>query len=154
MQEVFENIINKLEEQKEYYKDIRKNTHCRVTETSECDSCRADHCLDARLRCVDDITEIVKQEAEQYNNGWIPVEEELPRDCDNRFYMCIVENHEEDLPMFSQYDEEYGFGFWHDIYDEHTLGFVDSEFKTNEELGYEEVIAWQPLPQPYQPKGE
>ena len=99
------------------------------------------------------IKETVK-EIEENHNGWIPVEEELPKDCDNRFYMCIVENHEEDLPMFCQYDEEYGFGFWHDIYDEHTLGFVDSEFKTNEELGYEEVIAWQPLPQPYQPKGE
>lgn len=83
------------------------------------------------------------------NNGWIPCSDRLPEDCDNRFYMCIVENHEEDLPMFCQYDEEYGFGFWHDIYDEHTLGFVDSEFKTNEELGYEKVIAWQPLPEPF-----
>lgn len=88
------------------------------------------------------------------NNSWIPCSERIPEDCDNRFYMCIVENHEEDLPMFCQYEEGYGFGFWHDIYDEHTLGFVDSEFKTNEELGYEKVIAWQPLPAPYQPKGE
>lgn len=83
------------------------------------------------------------------NNGWIPCSERLPDDCDNRFYMCIVENHEEDLPMFCQYEEDYGFGFWHDIYDEHTLGFVDSEFRTNEELGYEKVIAWQPLPPAY-----
>lgn len=83
------------------------------------------------------------------NNGWISVNDRLPEDCDNRFYMCIVENHEEDLPMFCQYDEEYGFGFWHDIYDEHTLGFVDSEFRTNEELGYEKVIAWQSLPPSY-----
>ena len=96
--------------------------------------------------------DIVKQVVEEYNNGWVPVSDRLPEDCDNRFYMCIVENHEEDLPMFCQYDEEYGFGFWQDIYDEHTLGFVDSEFKTNEELGYEKVIAWQPLPEPY--KGE
>ena len=97
--------------------------------------------------------EIVKQEAEQYNNGWIPVEEELPKDGDNRYYMCIVENHEEDPPMCCQYDEECGFGFYQDIYDEHTLGFVDCVFQTNEELGYEKVIAWQQL-LPYQPKGE
>ncbi|MGN1193839.1 MAG: DUF551 domain-containing protein [Dorea sp.] len=83
---------------------------------------------------------------------WIPVSERLPEDCDNRFYMCILENHEEDLPMFCQYEEDYGFGFWHDIYDEYTLGFVDTEFKTNEELGYEKVIAWQPLPEPYKLK--
>lgn len=84
--------------------------------------------------------------------GWIPCSERLPKDCDTRFYMCIVENHEEDPPMFCQYEEYRGFGFWHDIYDERTLGFVDSEFKTNEELGYEKVIAWQPSPEPYQPK--
>lgn len=76
-------------------------------------------------------------------------EERLPEDDDMRFYMCIVENHEEDLPMFCQYDSEYGFGFWRDIYDSVTLGFVDTEFKTNDELGYEKVIAWQPLSDPY-----
>ena len=85
---------------------------------------------------------------------WIPCSERLPDDRDNRFYMCTVENHEEDQPMFCQYEEEYGFGFWNDIYDEHTLGFVDSEFKTNEELGYEKVIAWQPLPEPYRTEKE
>lgn len=82
-------------------------------------------------------------------NGWIPVSEKLPEDDDMRFYMCIVENYEEDLPMFCQYDSEYGFGFWHDIYDSTSLGFVDTVFKTNDELGYEKVVAWQPLPEPY-----
>lgn len=96
--------------------------------------------------------EIIKELAEQHNNGWISVNDRLPEDCDNRSYMCIVENHEEDLPMFCQYDEEYGFGFWHDIYDEQTLGFVDSEFRTNEELGYEKVVAWQ-LPPAYKEGG-
>lgn len=82
-------------------------------------------------------------------SGWIPVSECLPKDLDNRFYMCIVGNHEEDLTMFCQYDEELGFGFWTDIYDEFSLGFVDTEFKTNEEFGYEKVIAWRQLPEPY-----
>ena len=97
--------------------------------------------------------EIVQEVAEEYNNGWIQVDEELPKDGDNRYYMCIVENHEEDPPMCCQYDEECGFGFYQDIYDEHTLGFVDCVFQTNEELGYEKVIAWQQL-LPYHPKGE
>lgn len=86
------------------------------------------------------------------NGGWIPVKERLPEDDDMRFYMCIAENHEEDLPMFCQYDREYGFGFWRDIYDSATLGFVDTEFSTNDELGYEKVVAWQPLPEPYKMK--
>lgn len=99
------------------------------------------------------VIEIVNQLAEEYKGGWVPCSERLPEDCDNRFYMCIVENHEEDLPMYCQYEEEYGFGYWQDIYDEHTLGFVDSEFSTNEELGYEKVIAWRQIPK-YQKEGE
>ncbi len=98
------------------------------------------------------IMEIEEQPTVYVNDGWIPVEERLPEDDDMRFYMCIVENHEEDLPMFCQYDSEYGFGFWHDMYDSVSLGFIDTEFRTNDELGYEKVIAWQPLPEPYKPK--
>ena len=138
MNKEFEKIIEKLEE-------IRAKKTCNKEKCDTKELCR--------ICVVDDAIEIVKQEAEQYNNGWIPVEEELPKDGDNRYYMCIVENHEEDPPMYCQYDEGCGFGFYQDIYDEHTLGFVDCVFQTNEELGYEKVIAWQQL-LPYQPKGE
>ncbi|MGN0398866.1 MAG: DUF551 domain-containing protein [Blautia sp.] len=110
----------------------------------------------SRLICAGKCTGIVQAmkivENQPQVGVWIPCSQRMPEDGDNRFYMCIVENHEEEPPMFCQYEEGYGFGFWNDIYDEHTLGFVDSEFKTNEELGYEKVIAWQPLPEPY--KGE
>ena len=136
MQAAFEKIIEKLEELHERY----INQYGAIGGNPMAFS-------------VKECMEIVKQEAEQYNNGWIPVEEELPKDGDNRYYMCIVENHEEDPPMCCQYDEECGFGFYQDIYDEHTLGFVDCVFHTNEELGFEKVIAWQQL-LPYQPKGE
>ena len=86
---------------------------------------------------------------ERKKHEWIPCSERLPEDYDNRFYMCVVENHEEDPPMLCQYEEDYGFGFWYDNYDENTLGYLDSEFKTNEELGYEKVVAWMSLPEPY-----
>lgn len=83
---------------------------------------------------------------------WIPVSERLPEDLDNRFYMCIVENHEDDLPVFMQYDDELGFGYWIDRLHPETLGYLGDEFETTEDLGYEKVIAWMPLPGPY--KGE
>lgn len=79
---------------------------------------------------------------------WISVEDKLPEDVDRRFFMCLVENHLEDPPMMCQYEEEYGFGFWKDIYDPATLGFVDSEFETMEELKYEKVLYWMPLIEP------
>ena len=66
MNKVFEKIIEKLESQKEYYKTIRKNTYCRRTEMDDCDSCRANHYLEARLSAIDDAIEIVKQETEKY----------------------------------------------------------------------------------------
>ena len=140
MQEVFSKIIEELEELHERY-------------VNQYGVVGGNPMAFAVRECIDIVEEIVKQEAEQYNGGWIPVEEELPKDGDSRYYMCIVENHEEDPPMLCQYDEECGFGFYKDIYDEHTLGFVDCVFQTNEELGYEKVIAWQQL-LPYQPKGE
>ena len=143
MQEVFEKIIEKLEDAKSNVPVNRLLDNIIKDKPKEL----------GQLMAYNKSIEIVKRAAEQYNNGWIPVEEELPKDGDNRYYMCIVENHEEDPPMCCQYDEGCGFGFYQDIYDEHTLGFVDCEFNTNEELGYEKVIAWQQL-LPYQPKGE
>lgn len=79
---------------------------------------------------------------------WISVNERVPEDIDRRFFMCLVKNHLEEPPMFCQYEGEYGFGFWKDIYDPVSLGFVDSEFSTMEELGYEKVLYWMPLIEP------
>ena len=151
MQEVFEKIIEKLEERTSFLSDCTKYGNKDAEQQNKSYSTMMMYEV---YDLVADLIDIVKQAFAEYNNGWIPCSERLPEDCDNRFYMCIAENHEEDLPMFCQYEEGYGFGFWHDIYDEHTLGFIDSEFKTNEELGYEKVIAWQQRPEPYQTKGE
>lgn len=150
MKEFVEKLIERLEEKRMEYFITIANT--------------GDEKLDFAYEnigdLIDSITVIVNQLAEEFggdinvgskNQGWIPVTERLPEDYDNRFYMCIVENHEEDLPMFLQYYEEIGFGVWQDYYDGHTLGFIDSEFRTNEELGYEKVIAWQQIPE-YKPE--
>ena len=60
MQEVFEKIIEKLEERsKEYNSGVR--LHGKPEEMLTCEA-----------------IEIVKQAAEEYDDGWIPVEERLP----------------------------------------------------------------------------
>lgn len=103
-----------------------------------------------RMVNIDDIAVSVLMEIEEQPAVplRIAVEDSLPEDGDSRFYMCLVENHLEDPPMYCQYEEEYGFGFWKDIYDPVTLGFVDSEFDTMEELGYEKVLYWMPMIEP------
>ena len=55
-----ENVVEQLESLKENYRKARENTYCRSTETDDCDSCRADHYLDARLSTIDRVIEIVK----------------------------------------------------------------------------------------------
>ena len=114
----------------------------------------ADPLYDGVLSAIFQIREYIKKmrkidDAEgKSEKQWISVDEKLPEDIDRRYFMCLVENHLEDPPMFCQYEEEYGFGFWKDIYDPVTLGFVDSEFETMEELGYEKVLYWMPMIEP------
>lgn len=66
MNEFIEKLIGRLEEKKETYKEIRKNTHCRRTEMDDCDSCIADNKLQNRLETIDNVIEIVNQLAEEY----------------------------------------------------------------------------------------
>ena len=128
MQEVFEKIIEKLEEQKKGNPFVYgKNDKSRDASVSR--------------QTLDYAIEIVKQEAEKYDNGWIPVSERLPDEA----FGCLVTvmdcepstqtDFENILPYFVGYDGE----TWNDA--------------DGEEIPFE-VMAWQPLPQPYQPKGE
>ena len=129
-------------------------------EHKRCSECRYnDFCDDIDLPSIDSVSLRKTVEGYAEANGlldhmnyiddqkWIPVSEHLPEDLDNRFYMCIVENHEDDLPMFVQYDDELGFGYWADHFHPQTLGYLGDEFITSEELGYEKVIAWMNIPE-------
>lgn len=61
--------------------------------------------------------------------------------------MCILENHEDDLPVFLQYDAKYGFGHYEYQYGPFTFVLIDYAFITAEELGYANVIAWMDIPE-------
>lgn len=106
-----------------------------------------------KLVTARDFLEMIEQlqedlEQDEKENGWIPVSERLPDGDDCRYFMCLLENHLEDVPIFLQYNESVGFGFYTDIHDPVTLGFVDTEFSTVKELGYEEVLYWRELLNP------
>ena len=137
MKEVFEKIIEKLEE----YRDENLVEH---------DSEMANHCKqdcndvnDCTLCVWDKAIEIVKQEAEKFvpdtnvgNNGWIPCSEKLPE-------------LRQDVLVTVKYTGFMGMhGYWI------KTGHMEAENDWWGDCAGGEVIAWQPLPQPYQPKGE
>ena len=102
---------------------------------------------------VDDI-EAIKEAISalsENNGGWIPIEERKPaEDGEYLLWGKISEDEESDYQFIGNYDacgEE--FGDWEDYYDSSTLGFLDSELHK-----YHEVLAWQPLPEPYKKGGE
>lgn len=130
MQEVFEKIIEKLKEYE--YENLVEH-----------DSEMANHCKqdcndvnDCTLCVFDKAIEIIKQEAEKLvpdtnvgNNGWVPCSERLPEE-NSSVIACFAHGLVTELAFYG--------GLFHGIYD----------YNTNV------IIAWQPLPQPYQPKGE
>lgn len=90
------------------------------------------------LITVEDAIEIVKQEAELYNNGWIPCSERLPEIVGR--YLVTALWGDGNFKKYSVYDAVYGSdGIWH------VQDYVPAPYK---------VLAWQPLPEPYEPKGE
>ena len=86
---------------------------------------------------VPDIVNIVNTISEEYNNGWIPCSERLPEDKQT----CLVTARIYFTPdHVDEIDNYIGVG-------------IDTYSKQFGWLGTE-TIAWQPLPAPYQPKGE
>ena len=79
---------------------------------------------------------------------WIPVNERLPEES-GEYLVRPSDGVLEDYSDFSEvmimpYDADCeAFGWWNEVYDPVTLGYVDSNFDEYE------VVAWMPLPEPY-----
>ena len=129
MQTVFEKIIEKLEEMihpKQLYFCKYARGGCKHLDNDDKD------CMEC---VVENAIEIVKQEAEQYNNGWIPCNEKLPE-------------LRKDVLVTVKYTGFMGMhGYWI------KTGHMEAENDWWGDCAGGEVIAWQPLPQPYT-KGE
>lgn len=132
MQEVFEKIIEELEGKRLIYFLTIANTG------DEKLDCAYEHVGDA----LDKAIEIVKKEAEKLgtdtnvgSNGWIPCSERLPEPI--RPVLVTLRN------------------WMNDKYFVRVGRFHTDHWKTDEGIVENSVVlAWQPLPQPYQPKGE
>lgn len=115
MQEVFEKIIDKLEKEMfsaELYGD-------------EWNGQTVDNLL-----CLGNVSDVIEQVVAEYNNGWIPCSERLPKEYGD--YLCC------------------------DKYGEYIIGFpierISAEKSFYIETEHEimnDCIAWQPLPKPY-----
>lgn len=72
----------------------------------------------------------------------------------NTWFEVVQKDNEEELPRAAmQYDDELGFGFYHDIFDPVSLGYVDTEFTTVAEEGLAEVVAWREIEE-FESEGE
>ena len=131
MKEAFEKIVERLEIY-EYNNLIEHNEelseHCKKT---DCDSV-----VNCSVCIMDKAISIVNEIAEEYNNGWISCSEidKLPKDG---------------TPVLVQDYEDY-----YEVYYCETKrgmkGFSDGDWWSSPN----NYKAWQPLPEPYQPKGE
>lgn len=144
MNKAFDKIIEKLKEEKMSYFLTIANTG---DEKLDCAYEQVGNALDKAI-------EIVIQEAEKYNNGWIPCSDQLP---DKRDWY---------LAMFQEVDTGFiGLPFIADyLMGSHTNSTTEdgwiiancTEIEEDRAEYYKKLkcIAWRPLPQPYQPKGE
>lgn len=129
---VFEKIIEKLEEDKEWYK----------THSIDKDFNRG--IIGAFSRSIS----VIQKVAEEHNNGWIPISSGK-RPKDNQFILFTVKL-ERGGNLETFYNTKYGF---YEFYDEGLGRFVISDGSVNT-IPFGEVIAWQPLPEPYKCEGK
>ena len=129
MQEVFQKIIENLDKASDYY---------------ECQEQGREH---VRMVDLTDAIEIVKQAVAEYNNGWIPCSERLP------------DLHRVDMESEGEY---YIISDSVIVTDGERICIAEYEIDDGDRVGWssceceetEAVIAWQPLPPIYHPKGE
>ena len=95
--------------------------------------------LDERARGIEQAIEIVNQLAEEYNNGWIPVEKTLPKK--SGYYTVTEEQYSLDMR------KKMGVRVSHEVQ-------FDAEEQRWHRAKFLKVIAWKEHETPYQPKGE
>lgn len=86
--------------------------------------------------------EIVKQAVAEYNNDWIPCSERFPK---------VEDLHEKSVDDCTCYLIQRRCGIM-DV--AHYIKVYGEPYFESNSIKMKDVVAWMPLPQPYQPKGE
>lgn len=149
MQEVFEKIIEKLSNLgwvfADYYPDGTNIS--RVSKKSI---------------SYDEVVEMVRQVDAEYNNGWIPCSERLPENEKHKGVFCprywLMTKYGQTVGWYNPDRESWFVLVWfmtgRHLKEEIDLERGDVPKLVRAPLNTGIVIAWQPLPEPYQPKGE
>ena len=138
MNEVFEKILDMLEEKQQYFQKFYETDG--NTEEDE-------NINKATQLAFDDAKNIVQEVAEEYNGGWIACSERLPEESG---YYLVTYHDWSDGNFLPKYDDTYVRRLHYQI-SEHFVGWnypknVDDRAEND---CHKEVIAWQPLPEPF-----
>ena len=135
--EMFEEKLKKSEERYHRYLDD-SNLSC-MFDKSDIEETRVD--------TIKEMLEIVQEVAEEYKGGWIPCSERLPEESG---YYLVTYHNWSDGNFLPKYNDTYVRRLHYQI-SEHFVGW---NYPKNVDDGAEndchkEVIAWQPLTEPY-----
>lgn len=92
---------------------------------------------------ISDVIDFIERFQKNYNNGWIPCSERLPNFEERKRSYCRNAHGAEFIVMIE------GATLPTTLY----IKMVDNNWR-DEHGNYYNVIAWQPLPESYQPKGD
>lgn len=147
MQEAFEKIVEKFEERTGFLSDCTKygNKDAKQQEKSY-----STMFMYEVADLIDDLIEIVKNEAAEYSNGFNDITENGLPPVGKPLIVTIKDNlqgkpNELRYPVYYEKDSMKCGYHWSWRYGDFTYELLPD---------VSEVIAWQPLPEPYQPKGE
>ena len=124
MKEFIEKLIGRLEE--------KKSEHLHDEEVAQgLGKINLASFCSAKARALDGAIQIVNQLAEEYNGGWIPCSERLPEEFKGVIITAIAMNG----AYYTEIGKWNGNQWFHGA--------------SNTRIDMAEVIAWQPLPEPY-----
>ena len=138
MNKAFEKILDMLEEKQQYFQKFYETDG--NTEEDE-------NINKATQLAFDDAKNIVQEVAEEYKGGWIACSEMLPEESG---YYLVTYHDWSDGNFLPKYDDTYVRRLHYQI-SKHFVGWnypknVDDRAEND---CHKEVIAWQPLPEPY-----